>query len=173
MDKARFETADSHIEKVAEDIAELLEGEHFEAVRKQIAELSRTLRDDYSVTLSVGIEAFDSEREQSLPLLRTGLASTNGSEPFLTWGDSSPQKYIVNGDMMIVPHDHCPSCWGQWDFKFRHTTCVDCGARLGVEVRVLLDTNRCPSCEKETVSPTELICSECKFEIDGSWVVWG
>lgn len=173
MDRETFEVADEHVERVAEHIAELLEGESFSAVRKQLAELSKVLRDEYSISLSVGIEVFDSEREQSLPLLRTGLATTSGSQPYLAWGDSSPQKYIVDGSMMIVPHDHCPSCWGEWDFKFRHTTCGDCGARLGEEVKVLLDADQCPSCQKETVSPTQMTCSECNFELDPSWVVWG
>jgi hypothetical protein len=173
MDKATFEAADKHVDELAESLVKLIEGEHFEAVRKQLIELSRTLRDDYSLSLSLGIEAFDAEREQSLPLLRTGLATANGESPHVFWGDSSPQKYIVNGEMAIVPHDHCPSCWGPWDFKFLHRSCPTCGARLGMEVKVLLDTNRCPSCEKETVSPTELTCNECSFEIDPSLVVWG
>ena len=29
------------------------------------------------------------------------------------WGDSTPQRYIVEGEMAIVPHDYCPTCWGR------------------------------------------------------------
>ena len=173
MDKETFLAADQHVDEIAELLAELMEGEGFAVMRKALEKLSETLRDDYSVTLSVGLEAFDSEREESLPLLRTGLATRNGQPPHIVWGDSSPQKYIVNGNMTIVPHDHCPKCWAAWDFKYRDTTCSTCGVRLGVEVKVLLDTNRCPNCEKETVSPTNLCCSECSFEIRPEWVVWG
>lgn len=173
MDKETFLEADKHVEEITELLVGLMEGEEFSAVRKALGELSMTLRDDYSVTLSVGVEAFGSEQERSLPLLRTGLSTHNGQPPHVVWGDSSRQKYIVDGEMVIVPHDHCPGCWASWDFKFRHPTCSSCGARLGVEVKVLLDTNCCPSCERETVSPTNLNCSECGFEIEPSLVVWG
>ena len=55
------------------------------------------------------------------------------------WNDSTPHRYIVHGDLVIVPHDHCPQCWGRWDFKSKFPTCESCGSEMGKGGRLLLD----------------------------------
>ena len=173
MEKARFEIADNYADEIAEEVARLLEGAEFETVRGKLQAMSKDLGDDYSVSLSAELHVFDGKKERSMIVLRTGLSTSSGQEPYLAWGDSSPQKYVVDGEMVVVPDDHCPSCWGSWGFKDRNHSCQECGATLGTEVKILLDTNVCPHCEKGSVSPTILKCIDCGYEVNPAHVVWG
>jgi len=75
--------------------------------------------------------------------------------------------------MLVVPHDRCPRCWEIWDFKFKHESCTHCGATLGEEVKLLLDTDVCPNCEEGTVSITNPECGKCGCRVDPSKVTWG
>jgi hypothetical protein len=87
--------------------------------------------------------------------------------------DSTPQKYVVDGEMLIVPHDRCPRCYGIWDFKFKNRSCRECDATLGEEVKILLDTDSCPDCEKGKVSMSSPVCNKCGFRVDRALVAWG
>jgi Zn-finger nucleic acid-binding protein len=101
------------------------------------------------------------------------LAAVGGEAPYQVWVDSSPHRYVVRGDVVVVPHDHCPQCWGLWDFKELHPECPACGARMGEEVKLLLDTDCCPNCEEGKVTAGEPRCSECGFAVIPGHVVWG
>ena len=46
-----------------------------------------------------------------------------------------PRNTWVDGEIQLVPHDRCPKCYGVWDFKLKHTSCSECGAALGREVK--------------------------------------
>jgi hypothetical protein len=37
-----------------------------------------------------------------------GFATDEGSAPYLCYGDSTPHRYLVDGTVVVVPHDHCP-----------------------------------------------------------------
>ena len=106
-------------------------------------------------------------------LLTLGLSTSEGKPPFKIYGDSTPQKYVVNGEIQVVPHDRCPHCYGVWDFKLNHLSCTECGATMGQEVKLLLDTDVCPFCEEGKVSLTAPVCEKCGHQIDPSVVVWG
>ena len=77
----------------------------------------------YSVELNCSLEVFDSKREASLPLLQIGVTSSQGGETYEHSADASPQRYWVKGEVCVVPHDRCPACWKEWDFKEKHGTC--------------------------------------------------
>jgi hypothetical protein len=103
----------------------------------------------YSASLQIVVDFFDRDREQTLPLLTTGFSTTDGSAPYRIWGDSSPQRYLCEGDIHVVPHDHCPKCWGYWDFKCEHPRCPSCGLTLGHGCKVLLDSDRLATAKKK------------------------
>jgi hypothetical protein len=103
----------------------------------------------------------------------TGLCSTDEGPPFRAWGDSSPQRYLVSGEIQVVPHNHCPKCWEIWDFKFENRTCQHCGTTLGQGCKVLLDSDVCPSCEKGSVSMSAPVCDKCGYQVDVSLIAWG
>jgi len=173
MDREKFEAADSLVDEIANIIDEILASEKAELLKKKLAELSKAIGSELSIGLDCRLEVFDSERERSLPLLSTGLSSSGGQPPYRTWGDSSPQRYLVKGEMMVAPHDHCPACWGVWDFKMDQPVCGECGIRLGDEVKILLDSDVCPHCEKGKVGVAQPKCSQCGFEVNLRYVDWG
>ncbi len=173
MDRSTFESADLVVDEIAARLDELLDSDQFAAVRVLLSRLSETVGPRYSVNLTVDVDVFDRERRNALPLLTTGLSTSEGKSPYQTHGDSTPQKYVVEGEIQVVPHDHCPKCYGLWDFKLQNTSCSECGATMGREVKLLLDTDVCPFCEEGTVSPTLSECAKCGQRIDPSIVAWG
>lgn len=172
MEKIVFEKIDPLVDDIADELGELLESDAFKLVKAKLMELSREIH-ECSISLDMNLQVFDAKREQSLPLLQTGLATNGGNPPYQAWGDSSLERYIVDGEMAIVPHDRCPRCWDRWDFKMNSKVCTGCGARLGVDAKVLLDSDRCPHCESGTVTATNPTCSECGFAVDPDMVAWG
>lgn len=173
MDRSSFESADPIIDQLAEMVDQVLDSDQFEAIRQALFRLSEAAGSRYSVNLTVSVDVFDPGRSNPLPLLTTGFSTSEGKPPFRTWGDSSPQKYVVDGEMQVVPHDRCPRCHGPWDFKFRHPSCPGCGASLGRDVKILLDTDVCPHCEEGRVSMSSPVCGKCGSRVDPALVVWG
>ncbi|TWT66714.1 hypothetical protein Pla123a_46000 [Posidoniimonas polymericola] len=172
MDKNLYEQIDPDVDILAGQVTELIDSEACESIKRQLAELSRVLG-EYSLTLDIRLQVFDAERGRSLPLLQTGLATSAGNPPYTAWGDSTAHRYVVNGDLAMVPHDHCPACWAEWDFKDRNPACPGCGATMGAEVRLLIDSDCCPSCERGRVTASDPTCSECGFEVNPDHVSWG
>ena len=173
MDRSTFESADLIVDEIAAKLDDLLDADQFSQIRLALARLSKTVGSRYSVNLNVCVNVFDSERSNALPLFNVGLSVSEGEKPYKTYGDSTPQKYVVDGEIQVVPHDHCPKCYGLWDFKLKNPSCSECGATLGRDVKLLLDNDVCPFCEEGTVSPTVPVCAKCGQRIDPSVVVWG
>ena len=173
MDKSTFEVVDPLMDEIAESTDQVLDSPELAQFRTLLTELKKKLGDRYSVSLGVTVDVFDQEKERGLPLLQTGLSGLGDDEPYHAAGDSTPQKYVADGEMQVVPHDRCPRCWGVWDFKFDHRSCRECGATLGDNVKILLDTDVCPSCEEGRVSMTTPVCSKCGHKVDLTLVVWG
>jgi hypothetical protein len=173
MDRSSFESADPIIDQLAELIDETLESDRTSAIRQALVQLSNAVGPRYSVNLSVIIDVFDPERRHALPLLTTGLSTSGGESPYRTRGDCTPQKYVSEGEIQIVPHDRCPRCYGVWDFKFKNQVCSGCGATLGRDVTMLLDTDVCPYCEKGRVSVSSPVCDKCGGRVDPNLVTWG
>ena len=138
-----------------------------------LQKLSAELSDHYELLLKVEFQVFDTERTATLPLVSEAISVSSGQEPLLASADSTIHRYVVEGAIRQVPHDYCPKCWGQWDFKLLHQECPNCGCKLGKEVKILLDSDVCPHCENGKVSTSKPKCKECGFEVDPDLVVWG
>jgi len=173
MDQSTFEAADRLTDELADIVDQVLTSDQLSALRHRLAELSKAIGERYSVSLKVVVEVFDREREAALPMLNTGLSSFEGGEAFRTWGDSSPQRYIVDGHIQVVPHDRCPKCWEEWDFKYENHDCPHCDATLGNNCKILLDSDQCPNCDLGKVSMAEPTCDKCGFHPDPNFIVWG
>ncbi len=159
MDRSTFEAADLVVDEIAAKLDEVLDSDQFAAIRVLLAHLSEKVGSEYSVNLNVTVDVFDAERSNALPLLNMGLSTSKGEPPYKTHGDSTSQKYVVNGEIQVVPHDRCPRCFGLWDFKLNHPSCFECGVTMGREVKLLLDTDVCPFCEEGRVSLTNPVCA--------------
>ena len=173
MDQSTFDAADPLLDQIAEAVENSLTSAQLADIRQLIAKLSQTMGERYLIGLNVFVEVFDQEREGSMTLLNTGLSFAAGKEPYQTWGDSTPQRYIVDGQIQVVPHDRCPKCWDAWDFKLQNRSCSHCGATLGDNCKILLDTDICPHCEKGKISMANPKCDQCGFQIETNVVVWG
>lgn len=173
MDPSTFEAADSLVDEIAEIVDSVLLSDQLTKLRQVLEELGKTLGPRYSASLNVIVDVFDRKRETALPLLNTGLSTSDDRPLFRTWGDSSPQRYVVNGDIQVVPNDRCPKCWELWGFKFDHRTCGHCGTTLGRDCKVLLDSDVCPQCENGSVSMTKPVCDKCGYKVDLNLVTWG
>src|SRR5271157_1422849 len=166
MDKETFETIDPILGDIAVVANELLESTATEDLRCLLTNLNSTLGNRYLVSLHLNVTVFDTEMERCLPVLQTGFTGFDRDKPYQAIGGSTPQHYIVDGDMAVVPHDRCPQCWGKWDFKLQHSSCPHCGVSLGKEVKILLDTDVCPNCEEGKVSDSHPRCRKCGSEVE-------
>ena len=173
MDPSAFETADKYTNDIAEVVDGILGSPESKNLRSLLTELSKALGNRYSITLDVRIEVYDNQKERNLPLLSMGLSVQDGTEPYPVSGDSSIHRYVVEGEIQVVPHDRCPKCWDEWDFKFKFPTCKHCGASMGKEVKQLIDSDECPFCGEGTVTVAKPVCNKCGFKVDPSTVVWG
>ena len=173
MDQSTFNAADPLVDEIAELIDHALTSDQLASLRQSLAKLSEAIGSRYSVGLNVVVDVFDNERERNLPLLNTGLSCSSGQEPYRTCGDSSSHRYIIDGQIQVVPHDRCPKCWNVWDFKLDNRSCSHCDAKLGGNCKILLDTDICPHCEKGNVSMMQRKCDQCGFDGEPNVVVWG
>jgi hypothetical protein len=87
----------------------LLESSEFEIIRSQLMELVKSLDKRYGITINCVMDVIDWEQERVLPLLNTGISTAESGKIFRTWNDASPQKYVINGEIHVVPQDYCPS----------------------------------------------------------------
>ncbi|HLP43406.1 MAG TPA: hypothetical protein VK465_18025 [Fibrobacteria bacterium] len=144
------------------------------ALEDKLKEISAALPKGYSITVNFSVEVFDENRDKSIRTTNAGITCMEGDRPYLSAHDEiSPAKYIVDGVMMKVPHDHCPNCWSRWSFKSRVRECRECGYRMGREIKLLLDTNVCPHCENSKISHSSPRCEGCGYVIDQNIVTWG
>lgn len=138
-----------------------------EALQKVSAKLP------FSLSVDLALAVFDTEREKAIQLATRSLCTSAGDEPYLAAGDSTIHRYVVDGEICQVPHDYCPHCWGEWDFKLKHQTCPSCGYVMGKQVKLLLDSDVCPNCEEGTVSLEKPKCDRCGFVVDPGMIAWG
>ena len=173
MDVSTFEVADPIVDKIGDALDAALVSDQLADMRRVLEDLGKGLGPRYSAELEVTVRIFDRERERTIPLLNTGLSTSDDGPPYRTWGDSTSQRYLVGNEIQVVPHDRCPRCWEPWDFKFDNHVCRHCGTTLGEDCKVLLDSDVCPHCEKGKVSMTSPKCDRCGYKVDLKLVAWG
>lgn len=170
MDADTFDAIDPLLDQIADLAEKQLDSAE---LRRLVAELGKLVGKGRVASLSIVVDVFDEDKECSLPLLTTGLSASPGHEPSRTWGDSSPQRYVVEDGIKVVPHDRCPRCWQVWDFKLQNPTCSHCGLTMGEQCKLLLDSDECPWCNEGKVTVAKPRCSKCGHEVDRQKVVWG
>ncbi len=173
MKASEFKSLDPLADMLNEQCERWFTSPELTALREALRKVSALLPATFSLSVDVELRVFDPQRQKSLNLLTTGLCTSNGKEPYVATGDSTVHRYVVGGEICELPHDRCPHCWGDWDFKLRHPTCAQCGYSLGKEVRLLLDSDRCPHCELGTISMSQPTCQKCGFRVDPAFVTWG
>ena len=173
MKEAEFKNLDPLADTLNEQCDRWFESPEFAALKESLRAVVASLPQTYSVSIDVELQVFDTKRERGFSLLQTGLNAAHAADPYRTSGDSSVHRYIVDGEICQLPHDRCPHCWDIWDFKLEYPECSRCGYALGQQVRLLLDSDVCPHCERGTISSTQLSCKECGFTLNPTYVTWG
>ena len=162
------------LQPLLDKIAEIAEKQlASEELRRLIGELGNLVGKGKIASVNLLVDVFDEDRQCSLPLLTTGLCAYPGKKPFRTWADSTPQRYVIEDGIRVVPHDRCPVCWQSWDFKWKNPSCLHCGTTMGDKCKLLLDTDECPWCQEGTVTAAKPRCDKCGNKVDGKTVVWG
>jgi Zn-finger nucleic acid-binding protein len=160
--------------EAAEEAAEAwLDSEAIAHVKRALQDVTAKLPEGMSLTFNCELDVFDANRGQPIRLVETGVTTSGGEPPHRCHGVTSMQRYLSNGEICELPHEYCPVCWGEWDFKDRHRTCPSCGVSLGKEVKVMLDSDVCPYCEEGKVTADDPMCGQCGYEVDLSIVTWG
>ena len=172
MDANKFAEADPHLAEIGKLLERELAGPAFSDIGESLERVRKVFGTRYSVSLSLAVELCDDEGSRSLPLLATGIEAIAGIAPFRTSCDSSPQRYIVDGTLVVVPDDRCPKCWGTWDFKFHVQSCNHCDAQLSVNCKLVLARGVCPMCERGKVSESRPKCDSCGYVFNHQMVEW-
>jgi hypothetical protein len=168
-----FKKIEPQMENIYDRIHAMLTSADGDRLKEMMQKLSAELPDHYELLLNAQFEVFDTEREATLPLISEAISVSSEQKPLLSTSDSTIHRYVVEGAICHAPNDYCPKCWGEWAFKVLHKECPHCGCQLGKEVKLLLDSDVCPHCERGKVSASKPKCSDCGFEIDPDLVVWG
>jgi len=173
MKDSEFKLLDPLAGSINDTFDELHKAGAFEHILQELKKAVDQLPDTYSVCFDIRMNVFDTKREKGLSLLNTGFNAHKGDDPYRHYGDASAQRYLVDGEMCMVPEDYCPHCWGDWGFKFKNTSCAECGYELGKEVKYLLDDDLCPYCQNGKLTIDNPTCDKCGYMIDKDKVVWG
>ena len=126
MKESEFKALDLVADLVNEECDRLLATPEMGKVKEILRQLSRSLPDTYSVELAVQIRVFDSDRDKAMRLLTAGLCANAGEEPYRAAGDSSSQRYIVDGEICEVPDDYCPHCHVELEWTTMWRKCPKC-----------------------------------------------
>jgi len=164
----------SQIDPILDDIAEIIQDQfESEKLRQALKTIGDIVGKGRVASLRIILDVFDERNEAALTYLAMGLSADVSGEPFKTWDDASPQRYVTKDGIVVVPFDRCPSCWEPWDNKLEDTSCGHCGLSMGDDCKLLLDYDCCPWCGEGTVTAADPICTKCNVLVDTRHVVWG
>jgi len=173
MKKVELEKLQEVIDVAGDNCTEVLKGDALRSLKEAMRKIASEIG-SFRLSLDVEFRVWDNDRENSMRLLSMGMAvDPDGSEPRLTTGDCSYERYVVDGEICEVPHDYCPHCWEIWDFKIMSRKCQECGYALGDQVKLLIDNDVCPHCENGKVTMQDPSCTNCDFVADQDVVSWG
>lgn len=173
MNRDDFEHLDPIADELDAKFDTWIESPEMGTLRRALEQAAALLPNYLSLEISLELRVFDSQKEKAVRLLTAGLACASGDASYRVSGDSTAARYIVDGELCQLPHDYCPLCWGEWDNKLGQPQCPECGARLGTNLKLLLDSDTCPHCEQGHVSWTRPVCDRCGFEVNLDFVSWG
>jgi len=173
MDQNTWIAIDPQLDEIAEELERILASSACDDLREMLTRFASSLPPDLSTDLSCCLKVCDSVREASLSLINVGLAVSSSGQVYPASGDSTVHRYVVDGEIEVVPNDICPKCYGEWGFKFENHNCRHCDAQLGVNCWALLDSDVCPFCEDGQITAQSPTCSNCGYVVDPKCVKWG
>ncbi|MHC4497411.1 MAG: hypothetical protein ACYSYM_16480 [Planctomycetota bacterium] len=105
MKDSEFKLLDPLADSINDKFEELHEAGAFKHILHELKKAVAQPPNTYSVSFDIRVNVFDTDREKGLSLLTMGFNANKGQEPYRHYGDTSPQKYLVDGEMCIVPEN--------------------------------------------------------------------
>ena len=173
MDVQTYDATQALADELTEEIRKLFEAGKLDGLEAKLKRAGANLPPGCSLSLNFSVEVFDPRRDKALKTSDAGLAFDREHPPHVLTYAPTPAKYVVDGVIRKVPHDHCPHCWSRWNFKSRFPECPTCGYQMGREIKLLLDSDVCPHCENSKISFAHPRCEACGFVVDNNVVAWG
>lgn len=173
MDVQTYDQTHALADILLDEIRNLLEQGKLPAFEARLRAAEGQLPEGCSLSVNLSVGVFDPSRDRVLKTGDAGLLFEKNHETHACNYAPTPAKYLVEGVMAKVPHDHCPHCWSRWNFKSRFKECPKCGYQMGKEIKLLVDSDVCPRCENSKISYAQPACSECGYVADQAEVVWG
>ena len=172
MDQVIWQKVDPQLQEITEELERLLSSAQAQKLHTMLTKLSQTVEKQYSTHLSCSLNVFHLDRQKSLSLFNIGLGVSDAGEVYPTTGESNSFRYLVDGQIEVVPHGRCPKCLGEWGLQWTFPQCSHCDAELGINCWLLVDSDSCPNCEEGKISANNTHCLNCGFFIDPKFVRW-
>lgn len=173
MDVQTYDATNTLADYLVDELKRLFEEGKLADFEAKLKAAGKSLPEGCSLSLNFSVEVFDPAKDKALKTSDAGLEFDREHPPhFLTYAPT-PAKYVVDGVIRKVPHDHCPHCWSRWNFKSKFRECPTCGYQMGREIKLLLDSDICPHCENSKISFAHPQCEACGFVVDKNLVTWG
>lgn len=174
MNDEKFYELEAIGDAIHEKFESLHEKDEFKGIETEIQKLLKSLPERYSIEFSFQLNVYDSEREKSILMYKVGTTGSGvEGKTYLFSEGYQFNRYLSKGNIVEIPHNHCPECWGEWDFKTKGSSCPECGVTFGEEVKFLIDSDECPRCHDGHVSQTSPHCDKCDFVAEDDMVIWG
>ena len=167
-----------YLDQLADDVdkklSDLYEKGELKELERRLGEVCQKINDRYSVTLTLNLEVYDENRDKIITLVNNGISCFGRETPYrVTRSSSTNHTYILEGERVRIPHNYCPKCWFEWDFKLDNPVCPNCEIEMGKEIRLLLDSDICPHCDEGKVTQNNPVCEKCGYAVNDKVIHWG
>lgn len=125
------------------------------------------------VSLGLELKLFNNDKEGLLEIYSSGMQSNGEGDPSPYQGGEAFEKFLLHGDIQVVPNGKCPQCYQAWDFKSSSNSCSNCAIELGQKLKYMIDSDQCPNCEDGKVTRNQPSCTKCDYVADPKVVTWG
>ena len=174
MNDEKFHELDTISDKIHDKFESLYGNKEFQEIESDIQKLLKSIHEKYSIEFNLSISIYDSDRDKSIQMYRIGITGSGKEGNTYQFSEGyNFNRYIINGHIIEIPHNICPNCWADWDFKRKNSSCPECGVIFGKEVKLLIDSDECPYCSEGKIYQKNSKCTKCDFIADDDLVVWG
>lgn len=170
MNNEKFLELDKVSSKIEAFFKDSDQSEKLNDIKKTLQNFCQSLPEQFSITFSLNLGIYDDEREKNIDVSEIGISFNGSDKSHLIRERYEFCRYIVKGNIVEIPFNYCPVCWGEWYHK--KEGCPDCNSMIGKHIQYLVESNKCPNCIEGEISPENPKCDICAFNANFKDVVW-